>query len=529
MTRIDKEIKEALYDPRFEDPRPKKKNYGTAITPHRPKRRESGAIFHEIKIRDLEKEKDLYGDKGGLIQLELDHHRKRLKEIRGYDPRPTKRRAPKHGALTIVGKNLLDWAQYQPKEVKTKVAQFMLSEQNKPLLLTGSQPLLLTEGTITESYPTPKYKLGDMVFSYQNPTAPAPIIQINPSSDPGYEATYILRIPTASGEGTKNSYYINEGSLTLAEEPQAGEFKASRLKVNKQLAERSAQWTSHFPEKAAKFEIDSFVGHVQSVYDELKKYAKTDAQKAFLKEEMERYQDGYAKKYDELLAAKGRTISSFITGGSNFPVRRAEKANQAERNRYEAMKEWDERAQNAIKRELKKLIVEEAGGELEVLKAKLERAKEAHKMMVESNKIIKKKGITTEEKKQHIKDMFGLKDETINKMFIPDYMGQIGFPGWNLQNSNANIHRMEARVKELEKKETTPTSEKVLAMGRIVDNADEDRIQIFFNEKPDEAIRAKLKASGWRWSPSQGAWQRKRTEAAKYSAQQMIYDVRKRK
>lgn len=58
--------------------------------------------------------------------------------------------------------------------------------------------------------------------------------------------------------------------------------------------------------------------------------------------------------------------------------------------------------------------------------------------------------------------------------------------------------------------------------GRIVNNHDAERVQIFLDVKPDEALRAKLKGSGWRWSPLAGAWQRKNTNAALSSATQMM-------
>ncbi len=122
-------------------------------------------------------------------------------------------------------------------------------------------------------------------------------------------------------------------------------FIPNRSLINKQLADASHRHTSWDPEKRSEQEIQGFVDHVQNVYDSMQKYAKSDAEKAFLDSEMERYQAGYAQKYNADLAAKGVTFSSMITGGSNFPTRRHEKANQAEQNRYDEMKTWDDRAQ----------------------------------------------------------------------------------------------------------------------------------------------------------------------------------------
>jgi hypothetical protein len=56
---------------------------------------------------------------------------------------------------------------------------------------------------------------------------------------------------------------------------------------------------------------------------------------------------------------------------------------------------------------------------------------------------------------------------------------------------------------------------------RIVSNKAADRVQIFFPGKPDEEMRGKLKSEGWRFSPTEEAWQRKLTNAAIYSAKKI--------
>lgn len=51
-------------------------------------------------------------------------------------------------------------------------------------------------------------------------------------------------------------------------------------------------------------------------------------------------------------------------------------------------------------------------------------------------------------------------------------------------------------------------------------NTDENRIQVFFYEKPDNDTRTELRGAAFKWAPSQGAWQRQLTDnairAAKY-------------
>lgn len=48
------------------------------------------------------------------------------------------------------------------------------------------------------------------------------------------------------------------------------------------------------------------------------------------------------------------------------------------------------------------------------------------------------------------------------------------------------------------------------------------RVQFIFPGKPDDETRAMLKENGFRWAPSQGAWQRQLTANAKYAAHRVM-------
>lgn len=305
-------------------------------------------------------------------------------------------------------------------------------------------------------------------------------------------------------------------------------FVPNRNLINKSLADQSHVHTSWYPEKRSEQEIQGFVEYVQNVYESMQKYAKTDAQKESLDAEMQRYQAGYAQKYNADLAAKGRTFSSMITGGSNFPTRRHEKANQAEQNRYDEMKDWDDRAQASIIRELKKLSIAEAGGEMAVMKQKIADAEEAQENYKKINVILRKKNLSDDAKVQEIIAATGYKESTARNMFKKDFAGRTGIPSYVLTNNLANVHRMKLRLAELEKKESTPTGELVFDGGTIIDNAEADRIQIIYDKIPSEEIRTKLKGSGWKWSPNACAWQRMRTEASRQSAKHITGAVEKK-
>lgn len=56
----------------------------------------------------------------------------------------------------------------------------------------------------------------------------------------------------------------------------------------------------------------------------------------------------------------------------------------------------------------------------------------------------------------------------------------------------------------------------------VINNHHLDRIQIVFAAKPSIEIIGKLKDEGWHWSRTEGAWQRKLTEAARQSAKRIV-------
>jgi hypothetical protein len=118
----------------------------------------------------------------------------------------------------------------------------------------------------------------------------------------------------------------------------------------------------------------------------------------------------------------------------------------------------------------------------------------------------------------------GLSESTIAKLKTPDgsvYGGRIGIPSYQLQNMGAEIRRLKARIDTMHRVDATPAGEWEGAAARVVDSPEANRVQVFFPGKPDEATRRQLKQAGFRWAPSEGAWQRQRSNAALYHAKRL--------
>lgn len=86
-------------------------------------------------------------------------------------------------------------------------------------------------------------------------------------------------------------------------------------------------------------------------------------------------------------------------------------------------------------------------------------------------------------------------------------------PAWMLSNRNAEINRLKKRIEKLQVVDAMEDTKIAFDGGVIVSNSDVNRVQILFDEKPDNAMRQKLKSCGFRWAQSEGAWQIQRTPA----------------
>lgn len=79
---------------------------------------------------------------------------------------------------------------------------------------------------------------------------------------------------------------------------------------------------------------------------------------------------------------------------------------------------------------------------------------------------------------------------------------------YELNYISADIRRIKARIEEIKELEQLDFKNIKLKNGTIIHNKEQNRIQILFDEIPSEVIRGRLKASGFKWARSQGAWQR---------------------
>lgn len=129
-------------------------------------------------------------------------------------------------------------------------------------------------------------------------------------------------------------------------------------------------------------------------------------------------------------------------------------------------------------------------------------------------------------KHKTIKGFNGISDEAAARMDkaiaeAPAFV-QRPMPDFELTSLRGKIKRVQARLEELEKLKAGDVPEGwKFDGGEVVINTELNRLQIVFEGKPDDDTRAELKSRGFRWAPSQGAWQRQLTDNAIYAAKKI--------
>lgn len=91
---------------------------------------------------------------------------------------------------------------------------------------------------------------------------------------------------------------------------------------------------------------------------------------------------------------------------------------------------------------------------------------------------------------------------------------------YRIRNLGAEARRLQKRIAELESRAATPEKEPE-QIGAIRIEESENRVQLYFPDKPAAEVRATLKSHGFRWSPTVGAWQRMAGPDAWYWARQI--------
>ena len=196
-----------------------------------------------------------------------------------------------------------------------------------------------------------------------------------------------------------------------------------------------------------------------------------------------------------------RVPSVMIAGPANFPVKKKQKQLAADDKN---MREWQD-----IQGLLDKIRSTGMGGisaddpnAIEKLQAKLEKLEATQEMMKAVNAYYRKhktlEGCPHLSQKSIEAFQSGMAEGGGGSPFLP----------WQLSNNNANIRQVRSRIEQLTRQRETAFVGWEFDGGTVEINREANRLQVFFEGKPDEATRNILKENSFRWSPKAGAWQR---------------------
>ena len=282
--------------------------------------------------------------------------------------------------------------------------------------------------------------------------------------------------------------------------------------ISEQAARRAKEANSFYDYKPGSATAD-----YRAMIDEAREMAENQKQRVdpIYHEKIDRLVDTYARKlaanFNDRYAIDARVPSIMISGGGNFPVNKKHKQNAArDRN-------WGEYEE--IKGYLDKIQSTGTGGisandrnAQAKLEAKLDGLMQSQETMKAVNAYYRKH--------KTLDSCPGLSEDTINKLKVTmsrHYReGAPPFPSWQLSNNNAEIRRIQKRIEEVKSK--SEFAGWAFEGGRAEANESNNRLQLFFDEKPTDEQRKALKENGFKWAPSQNAWQRQLTKNAIYSA-----------
>lgn len=332
------------------------------------------------------------------------------------------------------------------------------------------------------------------------------------------------------------------------ETPKEHSFKAKNYGVDEEIARRAneaySMWGYKSGSATASYnsDVSIFENNVNALIDQYKSNdTLTNEDWNKVEQLAQRYSENLSKYTNENNRVEASYPSWFIAGPANYNTRKNDAKYSRLRSLYEENKDRLDPNNNIYLKRIKDILSnsniqsddENAIGKLQ---KKLDGLKQSHEAMKGAMAYYRKNG--TFKGFEHP----GISAETLSKE--EDFIKRNGFGGFNLANSSAEIRRTQSRIDELNKVKARAeaakanpeaaaqaTAEKYPKVDgvEVQENAEQMRVQLRFPGKPDEATRTLLKSHGFRWSPSQGAWQRQLNGNGTYAAKKVMETLSRQK
>lgn len=249
--------------------------------------------------------------------------------------------------------------------------------------------------------------------------------------------------------------------------------------IDEDLAKRSHENSSFsdYRKGSATSEYNQLVAEAKEKIEKAKARV-SDEGKQKLDSLLERYKANMSKWINRHNSNGASHVSWAIAGPANYNMKKHQRYMEKESklwDEYDKIKDIDSQIYRIINAD--KIISSDDKNAIEKLRKKLEAEEKQHEEYKAYNVKARKEG------KQQL-------------------------AGYVLQNSNARIRNIKKRLEKLEAVAKDETKEIIVNGIKIIDNVEANRVQIVFEDKPNEQIRQELKMHSFKWSSRNQAWQR---------------------
>lgn len=235
-----------------------------------------------------------------------------------------------------------------------------------------------------------------------------------------------------------------------------------------------------------------------------------------------KYSEKLANAFNKLNAIRSRCPSVMIVGAGNFPVEKKRKQNEALDKFYRENDGIFDARNNYYYGKIYNVIFNSSNSDVQMIKKienKIKDFEEMQKEMEEENEYYKKN-----------KTMVGYKDlsdedaqKIDEKTELSQYKEKQPYSNRLIKSVLNNIEKLKSEIDDIANlKNDTNMYSNFDKRIKIIKNPEIMRIQIFFDDMPNEKIRTVLKKCAFKWSPTNKAWQRQLTQNAIYVTEKLI-------
>lgn len=280
------------------------------------------------------------------------------------------------------------------------------------------------------------------------------------------------------------------------------------IKLNKDLIEsvnnRNMYDRGNVIEHDANIEYDKFLNHYGGT-------SYNNEQANIIGKRRIVFKEFLTTSYNELLNIASNHVSVMVAGPANYPAAKMNKIADRMMNKQQEIEDKIKKFYDNTDKMIKGAYSKE-----EIL----EKYKNGYDEPISSDDPIAKEKLQAkleflENRHQYYKN-FNKEARKNNEEQLPSYL---------LTNSNQNIKSVKDRLQTLEKMEKLNDVGYYFDGGEVRFDKQDMRTKIYFDTIPSEEIRSNLKSHGFRWSPTNQAWQRKLTQDSIRTTKRMFKDI----